>query len=341
VSRRYPPGSRAPRYVPLLCAATLALAGACTADAGSRGQASSPPPAASTSVTAGPARPTRSSSPAPSPVPTRPAVFDNRAAMATIRSLSESIGPRETTSAAYRRAAALVDSRLRRLGYAVRRQSLRVPAGVSWGVPVPAGRTVNVIAEPPGFRMTARHLLVGAQLDTVPQAPGANDNASGVAVMLELARLAMAGPPPVPVVFVAFAAEEPRGPTDNDHHYGSRAYVAAMTPAARRGLIGMISVDRVGLGTYVPVCTGGRSPRTVAAVLLAQARRLGIPARACRNRTSDHWSFERAGLTAVRVGGWHPDPAYHTPRDRIGVIEPARLHSVGVLTWQTVRTMPR
>ena len=54
---------------------------------------------------------------------------------------------------------------------------------------VPAGRTPNVIASPPGFDDEAPHRIVGAHLDTVPQAPGAEDNASGVAVMLELARV--------------------------------------------------------------------------------------------------------------------------------------------------------
>ena len=38
----------------------------------------------------------------------------------------------------------------------------------------------------------------------------------------------------LPVVLVAFGAEEPRGPTDDDHHYGSRAYVDALAAAQRR-----------------------------------------------------------------------------------------------------------
>ena len=64
-----------------------------------------------------------------------------------------------------------------------------MPAGTSWGVPVRAGRSVNLIAERPGFDRTAPHVVIGAHLDTVPQAPGAEDNASGVAVLLELAAL--------------------------------------------------------------------------------------------------------------------------------------------------------
>ncbi len=57
-------------------------------------------------------------------------------------------------------------------GFEVDRQSLEVPAGSSWGVPVPAGRTQNVVATQPGFRPDRPHRLIGAHLDTVPQAPG-------------------------------------------------------------------------------------------------------------------------------------------------------------------------
>jgi Zn-dependent M28 family amino/carboxypeptidase len=204
-------------------------------------------------------------------------------------------------------------------------------------VPVPAGRTANVVAEPPGFRADRPHLLVGAHLDTVPQAPGAEDNASGVAVLVELARLASAAPPPLPVVFVAFGAEEPRGPGDARHHYGSRAYVAALPSARRAALAGMVSLDRVGTGGHVRVCTGGRSPATVQRRLVAAAQRLDVPARRCENRASDHWSFEKAGLTVARVGGV-PYPQYHSARDRPGVVRAAQLSRVGRVMWEWVRT---
>ena len=49
-----------------------------------------------------------------------------------------------------------------------------------------------MVARLPGAGTGQAGRLVGAHLDTVPQAPGAEDNASGVAVLLELARLAAA-----------------------------------------------------------------------------------------------------------------------------------------------------
>ena len=47
------------------------------------------------------------------------------------------------------------------------------PAGVSWGIPVPGGRSVNLAATRGDVRPRKPWLLVGAHLDTVPQAPGA------------------------------------------------------------------------------------------------------------------------------------------------------------------------
>jgi poly-gamma-glutamate capsule biosynthesis protein CapA/YwtB (metallophosphatase superfamily) len=66
--------------------------------------------------------------------------------------------------------------------YAVKRTKVRVPAGSSWGTPVRRGTSVNVVAEPQGFDAKKPYVVVGAHLDTVPVAPGAEDNASGIAV---------------------------------------------------------------------------------------------------------------------------------------------------------------
>jgi aminopeptidase S len=320
----------------------LALLAGCT-EAGS-GRPGPAPPAVSTPAPSAPAPSSAapsSAAPSPAATGTAPARLDVDRLLATIRTLSERIGPREATSAAYREAAELMEDRLRDLGFRVRRQAVPVPAGISWGVPVPAGRTRNVIAEPPGFDSARPHLVVGAHLDTVPQAPGAEDNASGVAVLLEVARLTAGTPPPVPVVFVAFGAEEPRGAGDNRHHFGSRAYVAELDRAGRRALLGMISLDRVGVGARVPVCTGGLGPERVADRLARVASRLDISVRRCSdNRASDHWSFERAGLAAARIGST-PYPEYHSAADRISVVDRRQLSRVARLLNEALQTWPR
>ena len=123
---------------------------------------------------------------------------------------------------------------------------------------MPAGETRNVIADPPSFDPTSPHIVIGAHLDSVPQSPGAEDNASGVAVMLELARMVAEQPGDLPVRFIAFGAEEPRGEGDDWHHYGSQHYVAELDDASRAAIVAMVALDRVGVpGDAVPVGAGG------------------------------------------------------------------------------------
>ena len=255
---------------------------------------------------------------------------DPAAAVRAVRRLAGRIGPREATGAAYDRAAAWVSGELTRLGYDVVRQRVDVPTGESWGVPVPAGRSANVVASPPGFDATEPHLVVGAHLDTVPQAPGAEDNASGVGVLLAVAEAASVRRTRLPTVFVAFGAEEPRGPTVDDHHYGSRHYVDRLGPRERAAVRGMVSLDRVG-------SAGDDDP--VQQALLAAARRAGAAVIAeDGQRSSDHWSFVRAGLPGARLGST-PYAGYHSAGDVPTVVSVAQLERVGriVAAWLAPR----
>ena len=293
--------------------------------------AAAPPDSPAPSSTSRPTRPT--SSPAPEPL-----AFDRDRALRHVRVLAGRIGPRLATGPAYREAAGYVERRLARAGYDVSRQGIGVPAGDSWGVPVAAGTSSNVVATPPGFDPSSPYLVVGAHLDTVAVAPGAEDNASGIAVLLELARLADAAGTRLPAVLVAFGAEEPRGPGDALHHFGSRAYVERMSGAERRGLRGMVSLDRVGVGGRVPVCTGPLSGPQIREALLAVARRLRIPTGSCGvNTSSDHWSFEQAGIPVARLGST-PYAGYHSAGDVPAVVGGDQLGRVGRLTWGWLRS---
>ena len=183
------------------------------------------------------------------------------------------------TSPAYHRAADWVERRLAALGWQVRRQPFRTPAGVSWGVPVPAGRSVNVVATRgdvrPGRplargRRPPRHGAAGARARrTTPPASAC------------CWRSPRRSPEPGPGCrwcWSPSASEEPRGPADDDHHYGSRAYVAALGPAERRTLRGMVSLDRVGVGDVRAGRAARDGPgRGAARQLLAAARRAGVP----------------------------------------------------------------
>lgn len=251
-----------------------------------------------------------------------------------IRDLA-AIGPRDAASAAGDRAAAYVATRLRAAGYRVTLQPFTVPAGVSWGVRVPAGSTVNVVADPPGFDARKPHVVVGAHLDTGPQAPGAEDNASGLMVLAEVARMVREQPAALPVRFVAFGAEEARGGNGTRYAFGSRHFVATLDQAERRAVRGMVALDRVGVrAAAVPVCAGGRGASTLAVAIRAAAAAwpVPVPTKPCTNRASDHVSFESIGIPAARLGSV-PYAAYHSAGDVPSVVDKGQLSRSGAVVW--------
>lgn len=269
--------------------------------------------------------PTTSTPQPTSPAPTvEPLRFEAERAMATVRELAAA-GPRLATAPEYAEAAALLEPRLEEAGYDVRRQRFPVPAGDSWGVPAEAGTSFNVIAEPPGFDPDRPHTVVGAHLDTVAVSPGAEDNASGVAIVMELARV-LAGEPQV--VLVLFGGEEPRGDGDL-HHFGSKRYAEDPGDVAA-----MVSLDRVGVGTHVPVGFFPGTDLGPSESLAAAAKRLGIPVVVEANTTSDHESFAVTGIPAARLGSTDYDE-YHSADDLPRVVDPAQLSRVGrvVMAW--------
>lgn len=315
------------RFAVTLAAAVLAAG--CSGDRESLG----PPSPVSSAVSPSP---TPIVSPAPAPVPS----FDAERAHRTVAALSVTIGPRDAAGAAYRRAAGLIANSFAAQGYDVRRQTVGVPAGRSAGRDVPAGETVNVIATPPGFDPSTPHILVGAHLDSVPSSPGANDNASGVAVMMELARLARLAPTRMPVVWVAFGGEERRVPGDGGALFGSRAYLDSMSREQYAALKGVIVMDVVGLGTHVQIASDGTTAPPVIDALEAAAIRRGIPSRVrvLTGLFSDHRPFERAGFPV----GWLYTGEFdelHTRRDVVAIVEPDALRRVGTVAWETLRTL--
>jgi hypothetical protein len=106
------------------------------------------------------------------------------------------------------------------------------------------GREVmNVVAELPGGRRPDEIVVVGAHYDSPPDSPGANDNASGVAALLELARQFRAAPTGRTLRFVAFVNEEP--PYFQTDQMGSRVSAAN---ARKRGdkIVAMLALETIG-----------------------------------------------------------------------------------------------
>lgn len=301
--------------------------------------APTPTPASTTEATDGTTAPPPAPEAEPTATPTPRVHPDDvrvRTATATVRHLAGEIGPRPGTTPAYADAADWVQGRFEDLGWEVRRQRFPTPAGYSWNGPVDAGTSVNVIATRGDVRPGRPWLAVGAHLDTVVDSPGAEDNASGVGVLLAVAEALAERRSRLPVVLVAFGSEEPRGTSDDDHHYGSRAFVASLTGAERRSLRGMISLDRVGVGIAVPV--GSPDETRIDAPtreVLRAARRAEVPTLPeVDQQSSDHWSFAREGLPGVRLGST-PYADYHAPGDLPEVVDPDQLARTArvVLSW--------
>ncbi|MGF2033879.1 MAG: M28 family peptidase [Nostoc sp. CmiVER01] len=104
---------------------------------------------------------------------------------------------------------------------------------------------VNIFAERPGTNKAAKAILVGAHYDTVALSPGADDNASGVAVVLEVARLLGSRPTPRTLQLAFFDKEEAG-------LLGSQAFVSKT--ARLQNLGGAIVMDMVSYACYTPGC---------------------------------------------------------------------------------------
>jgi aminopeptidase YwaD len=200
-----------------------------------------------------------------------------------------------------------------------RRGSLRASLRVN--VTTELKPSYNVLAVAPGLPPQLPIIVIGGHYDTVPAGPGANDNASGVAVMLELARV-LAKEQRAELRFVAFGAEEVG-------LVGSKAYVEALTSAEKSRMVAMINLDMVAVG---PTLAFSGSEALVARAL-AITESLQVPRTARlgasqRTANSDHLSFIAAGVPALLVN--RPEDAnYHTGQDRAQFITPSGLQVVG------------
>jgi Zn-dependent M28 family amino/carboxypeptidase len=182
---------------------------------------------------------------------------------------------------------------------------------------------VNLVA-PRG--RSSEVVVVGAHLDTVPGTPGADDNASGSAAVLLVARALAGLRCERRVEFVHFDGEE-------TGMRGSAAYVADLRP--RNRVVAALVFDVVGYDSdgdgrmLIHAGTGERSQALVPAFLAAvRASGAAISPRVLRRRsyrTSDAVRFWDAGLPALYLtenffGDWNRD--FHTLRDDLSQLNP-------------------
>ncbi|MCI0857914.1 MAG: M20/M25/M40 family metallo-hydrolase [Chloroflexi bacterium] len=149
----------------------------------------------------------------------------------------------------------------------------------------------NVIAEKPGGPDAIGVVVLGAHYDTVPDVPGANDNASGTAVLLTLAEQLQNQPLPFTVRFIGFGSEELG-------LRGSRHYLDSLSEQQRRDITAMLNFDSLGSGESLGVLGDSE----LVGRLVEIGKEMGIDVRSSsplRGGSSDHASFQRLGIPAV------------------------------------------
>ena len=246
--------------------------------------------------------------------------FSKKRAMNHVRKLARSIGVRERATPNERKGARYVARTFRSFGYDVAMERFSVDGG----------KSRNVVASWPGSKRYG--FVIGGHMDSVPGAPGANDNASGTAVVLELARLFAGTDQANQVRFVGFGSEEYGD--DGRHHVGSAVYVKRLRQKGRNRLAGMVSVDMIADGRPLLVGNSDIADDVVARTLYRKIKRGGTRVRyitLCD--CSDHGPFEHAGIPAAfAYSGKEPD--YHSPSDTVVNLKPRDL----VRTGRAMRT---
>jgi len=232
-------------------------------------------------------------------------------------------------------------------------------------------RSANVVARLGQRRDGQPEILVTSHLDTYRSSPGANDNGTGLGVMIELARSlgSRADELPIPVSFVAFGAEE-NGTIGSraylDAHLGELSNVVAVvnldTLGGSRGpVIGSMPSEPAegseGVRNRIPEPLQGRAwegpegrwrilhPDIIPTVLTSDypawlrevvdqsAADLGIEV-AHLDLISDHRTFALAGVPAISIQS--KEHHIHSPEDTAGVLVPETVGNCALLAAEIV-----
>jgi len=215
--------------------------------------------------------------------------------------------------------------------------------------------STNLIIEIPGTTLPHQIVLIGAHYDSVPGSPGANDNGSGVAALLEISRLLAEIKPARTVRFVAFTNEEPPFFLGGD--MGSRVY-ASRSRSQKENIVAMLSLETMGCYSEAPdsqeypfpfsffyphtadfigFVGNIRSFHLVKLCLAAFRNTTKFPSEGTAAPEwitgigwSDHWSFWREGYRAIMVTdtAFFRYAHYHTREDTPEKIDYDRLARV-------------
>jgi hypothetical protein len=231
--------------------------------------------------------------------------------------LSQQIGARPEGSEAERAAAAYLKSELESLGYAVSLQEFALPDGAT---------SQNLIAADPG-QSNPYTFLVSGHMDSRAGSPGANDDASGCAAVLELARVVKGTKHLTEIRFLLFGAEEDYGTKRSAKRIGSNFYVNNQPPEELAKIVGMVSADTIAVGPEAHFREWGLNSPTLAQSLVFAAQAKGLNAMQDPSENSDHEPFGQAGIPAVwmerMLPGGQSDTSIHTAGDNMAHVSPS------------------
>lgn len=200
----------------------------------------------------------------------------------------------------------------------------------------------NIEAEKKGLHQPDKIIIVGAHYDSVQGSPGANDNGSGIAGVLSLARAFSTKSTARTIRFVAFANEEP--PFFLSKNMGSYAY-AKRCKERKENIIAMLSLETIGYysdeersqhhfpplgffypskGNFIAFASNLASRKLLREVTISFRRHKQFPSEGGAFPGffpgifwSDHWAFWKMGYRALMVTdtAFLRYPYYHTAQD--------------------------
>ena len=218
----------------------------------------------------------------------------------------------------------------------------------------------NIVAEKKGMTSPHRVFILGAHYDTVPGSPGADDNASAIAVLLEVARNIQTAPLEGTVRLIAFSLEE-------YNFVGSTHYVEKFQRGEEK-ILGMISLEMVGftgprqdyppylnpkyypnVGDFIAIIGNERSKELLEKV--CQSFRAHVPRLPLEFlvvpgngegmeevRLSDHSTFWDQGFPALLVTdtSFLRNPNYHLPSDRMETLDFEFMRKVAIGVYYSI-----
>ena len=207
----------------------------------------------------------------------------------------------------------------------------------------------NIITGSQENLLSSKYYVIGAHYDSVPETYGADDNASGIAVLLELARYTMQEKISLPVRFVAFTAEEP--PTFGTRYQGSKVFVKSALEN-KDEILGAIILEMVGYtsneqayplvlkwmgypskGNFIGIVGNRKSKKFGQSIFQSFKKNEQLPVETLfvplngwilpDTRLSDHSPFWDAGLPAVMITdtAFFRNPNYHSPQDTFDTLD--------------------